>query len=449
MNPTQNCEGFGDQPAHELEASEANFAKWALSPSQKHPRCRNCDRAFNADRRARKAGEQVARFDSPAVDGERISAAEASRSHEYIADKDLLALWDSVTAGTLKHGDPPANIVFFGPKGSGKTDGAAYLAARVGLPFTKVDAASMTDPEAWFGTREVVVEQGVSVTRYEPSAFVTAVQQPGVIFIDEMNRVDDEHRNVLLPLTDGTGRVTNPLTGQVVARHPHAFIIMAGNRGLQYTGTNAVDPAFTSRALTVEFDYLTERDEQKVLMDATGCDADTAAVFARFAQETRAKAKADPDFDPIGTREAIMAARRVARGLNRDLAARYAIINAASDEGGSASIRSELEAIWAGVRLTRAEADAPTGPDPVSDPNGWVCPVHGQAKTVPAGISKAGKPFNAFRACPVFGCEHTEDKDRRAAAAPKGAGAQKTCGDCGTVNPPGRTTLCVSCGAAL
>lgn len=280
--------------------------------------------------------------------------------HDYVPDPELLDLWEKLVKGTLELGMPAANLIFFGPKGSGKTEAAAYLADVVGLNLTKADAASMNDPESWFGTREIVVEDGVSVTQYHPSDFVNALQQPGVLFIDEMNRTTDEHRNIILPITDGTGRVTNPLTGELIIRHPHCFIVMSGNRGLQYTGAYAVDPAFTSRAHVVEFDYLALDDEVKVAVQETGVDEETAQIFSRFALETRTRAQNDEDFPAVSTREVIMASRLAYLGMSRDLAVKFTIFNAASAEGGTQSIRQELATIWAGVRTSANGGDANT-----------------------------------------------------------------------------------------
>lgn len=371
----------------------------------------------------------------------RVSDEDAARSHEYVPMPDLAALWHAVVAGA-QAGDPAANLMFLGPSGSGKTDGARYLAALVGLPFTKVDAASMTDPESWFGTRELVVQDGVAITDYRPSAFVEAIQQPGVTLIDEVSRVRDEHRNVLLPVLDATRAVMNPLTGEVIRRHPMNFIIMAGNVGVNFTGTNAIDPAFMTRALTVEFDYIDVATEEKIVVEASECDAESAHIFVRFATETRAKAKNDPEFAPISTREAIEMGRLVKRGLSRDLAVKFVVLNAASGEGGSASIRTELQSIWNGVRAIRlnpaAQAQATST---------WTCPDHGQVKRIPAGISKqSGKPYAAFNACPVAGCGKTEDRNPNGSTTANGV---TICGTCNSPVPAGRTTICPSCGAAL
>lgn len=373
------------------------------------------------------------------ADEQLATDEDLAHSHEYVPMPDLAALWHAVVTGAQSR--PAANLMFLGPSGSGKTDGARYLAALVGLPFTKVDAASMTDPEAWFGTRELIVQDGVAITEYRPSAFVEAIQKPGVTLIDEVSRVRDEHRNVLLPVLDGTRAVMNPLTGEVINRHPQNFIIMAGNVGLNFTGTNAIDPAFMTRALTVEFDYIDPTSEAKIVVDASGCDDESAHVFVRFAGETRAKAANDPEFAPISTREVIEMGRLVKDGLSRDLAVKFVVLNAASGEGGTASVRQELNNIWNGVRII-----TPSKPQ-----SNWTCPAHGQVKTVPAGISKTtGKPFAAFRACPVPGCGMTEDKNPNpSATGTSSANGVTICGDCNTPQPAGRTSICVSCGAAL
>lgn len=392
-------------------------------------------------RSARSKAQAEEEEEEPKPDEKAEEPATGER-HRYVADKDLLALWHAITTNTLKNGRDPANMIFFGPSGSGKTTGAKHLADLVGLPFTKVDAASMTDPESWFGTREIVVENGLAVTKYIPSNFVIGVQQPGVVFIDEVTRVDDEHRNVLLPLCDGTGIVTNPLTGEYLQRHPHCFIIMAGNRGLEFTGTSAVDPAFTSRAYVVNFDYISEADEKSIVMEDTGCDEPTAQVFTRFAADTREKAKNEPEFIPISTREVIKAAEAVHGGLDRDLAAAFAVMNAISAEGGDESRRQELQDIWNGVRVTQDELNETDDSGQVTD-DGWRCPKHGKVHIVPKGVSKrTGKAYNAFRACPEPFCEETEGRSSTSTG-------QIKCGACGLDQPAGRRTFCTACGAAL
>lgn len=352
---------------HPLENGPTNF-----SPGKSQ--CRECYRAYAADWRARRnvgaptgtrrqtqsrtslgrAPIVIPDLRTPAKEtdenGEKVSDEDLQTgSHAYVPSIEMIETWAAVTASAAA-GKPAANLMFLGPKGCGKTEGAYFLAGTVGLPFVKIDAASMTDPESWFGTREVVSLDGVAVTEYHPSTFALMLEQPCVMLIDEVNRAKDSDRNVLLPVFDKTRKVMNPLTGDVISRHPRCFIIMSGNRGLSFTGTYAIDPAFISRSLTVAFDYVDPISEVAIACESTGCDDETAQLFVRFATDTRAKAKIDPDFEPVSTREVIEACELVVRGSSADNAARVVVINAASPEGGAQSVQMQLDAIWAGIR---------------------------------------------------------------------------------------------------
>jgi MoxR-like ATPase len=325
------------------------FGRKASQPDGRSIYCVACTRAMRVNRPARPTVAHRANRVADPVRVAPTSAPPRTDAVGYIVPRDVAAVWSAVT-GIADAGGIAPNMVFVGPSGSGKTECAKELARRTDLPFFAVDAPSMTDPEAWFGTREVVVEDGAPVTVYRPSTFVAALQQPCVLLVDEFNRVADAVRQIMLALWDDSRSVTNPLTGERVVRHPRCFIIATGNVGLAFTGTYAVDVAFTTRALTSHFDYLAPRDEERVVASRTGCTPDVAALFVRFATETRDRARNDPDFAPISTREVITAATLVAVGLDVTIAARQAIINAASDEGGGDSHRSALEMIWTGIR---------------------------------------------------------------------------------------------------
>lgn len=277
----------------------------------------------------------------------------------YVASLDLIRVFTVVVAARDESGHA-MQMMFLGPSGSGKTRGAEHLASMIGADFVKVDATSMTDPESWFGTREVIARDGVPVTVYRPSTFVQAIQRPCVLLIDEVNRIRDEHRNNLLPFFDHTHRATNPLTGEEIVKHPDCVVIMSGNRGLQFTGTYAVDPALMTRALIIDFAYQPAEIEERIAVDATQCDPSVAKLFVRFANETRSRASTDPDMIPVSTREVIAACRLVAKGLNVDLAASVAIVNGASDEGDAGGVKQRLIQIWAGIRQPSASVSRQT-----------------------------------------------------------------------------------------
>lgn len=355
MNTTKTCRKC------QLTKSVDDFYRRTSSADGYTEYCKDCRREQRQGRTAEPGSHVLARRTSTT----RTLVTDSG----YVASRQLLALWSTVRVARSSSDAHPMNLLFLGPSGSGKTEAAKHLAAEAGLPFTKIDAAAMTDPESWFGTREVVSEGGVSVTTYRPSEFVVAISQPGVMLVDEVNRIRDEHRNIFLPLLDGTHSVTNPLTGEVVTKHPDLYVIMSGNRGLQFTGTYPIDPALMSRALTVKFDYLASGDEQRVAIERTGCDVETAAVFVRFANETRDRAKSDVDFTPVSTREVLAACLLVANGLAHDDAIEVAVMNGANDEGAEESVVHRMRNIWTGIRPSARPAPA-IGADAWTDPLG-------------------------------------------------------------------------------
>lgn len=412
--------------------------------------CKGHEDEYRAKRRGAPAG--APRVTRQVVDLSSVEIPQG-RSHSYVVPTELRELWGSEMKSMLHR--PGGNFLFVGPPGSGKTDGAEELARQAGLDFTKVDAASMgNDPEAWFGVREIIAEGGLAVTHYEPSIFIKSIQKPGVTFIDEVNRCRDEGRNIIIPVIDHTRAVINPLTGEIIERNPQNVIIMAGNVGLAFTGTSAIDPAFWTRADVVEFDYIEPDAERQIVEQAAGCDPETAYVLVQFAVDSRARAANDEEFPAISTRELINTAKRVADGLQRDLAVKFGILNHASKEGGNASLRNELQSIWNGKRAMKLPGAAPA--KPAADPVSWVCPDHGTVKVVPAGVSsKTSKPYTAFKACGSYGCPKTESNSAGGTAKPPTAATVSpktgglTCGDCGQLNPAGRTTICISCGSSL
>ena len=336
----------------------SEFTKRGSSPDGLDPNCKVCQSAMRAARRGSGYPSVSTRVRVPAqvapvVDPETGEQVLTTAETDYVPSPELLATWAAVQL-LARRGRPAANLLFVGPSGSGKTEGARYLARLAGLEFTKVDAPAMTDPEAWFGTREVVVEDGAPKTVVRDSALVEAIQKPGVLLIDEVNRVQDAIRQILLALKDDSRAVTNPLTGQPLVRHPECFIIMTANVGLSFTGTFAMDPALLTRALTTHFDYLPAGKENALARSRTGVDEATAGLFVRFANESRGRAKQDEDFPPISTREVLAACDLVAVGLDPDTATKQVILNSASADGGAESHRAKLDYIWNGIK-TRAQ----------------------------------------------------------------------------------------------
>lgn len=321
----------------------SHFTRSSSSADGLSRECRECDKARRDARKAAGARSTIAPITaSPRVARPKVEAT------DFIQPRDLVATWAAIQM-LAQDGDLAPNLLFRGPSGCGKTESARDLAKRAGLPFFKIDAPAIVDPEAWFGIRDVVDGDKGPVTRWTPSLFVEAIQQPCVLLLDEINRVSDSVRQIFLSLLDDSREVTNPLNGQTLKRHPLCFVIMTANVGLAFTGTYAMDPSLLTRCLTTTFNYLDAPAETALVVARTGCDPSIASLFVRFAEETRKRAATDEDFPPISTREVLVASKLAGRGLDPTIAAQQAIISGASSDGGENSVHASLEYIWRGI----------------------------------------------------------------------------------------------------
>lgn len=84
-------------------------------------------------------------------------------------------------------------------------------------------------------------------------------------------------------------------------------------------------------------------------------------------------------------------------------------------ESVTAQASSQLAPVLAFSAPTTGTVNPPR--NPLFQPIGWKCPEHGTSRTVPAGINRAGKPYDAFVACGNRDCRRTADRDARRVAA--------------------------------
>jgi nitric oxide reductase NorQ protein len=358
---TQRCPGYGQVAPHDADPSAFSKGK---------TRCRSCTSLYFKDWAAKKRAnaqplntrrndpafsplptpaDQASVVSQPTVQRE-IMSVERNIGHTYRPNPKLVRLWDAIVAAS-QHGDHLV-LAMHGPHGSGKTDGAEFLAKRADRPLVKIDAKSMVDAEAWFGTRGAVEGS----TFYHPSEFVKALQERSVIQIDEYTRVSNDVRDVLNPLMDGSRTVLNPITGDRITLHPECIVILSGNVGFKYTGSYDVDPATTSRLAVINIDYPAHDDEVAIITEHTGVPAGTANRLIELAAETRN----NPKMEAVSTRQLLQAAVLISTGLDETEAVEAKIINAASDQGDGGSARARLATLWGGI----ASIDAPKSVDP-------------------------------------------------------------------------------------
>lgn len=241
------------------------------------------------------------------------------------------------------------NLLLTGPSGSGKTEGLRRLAAHKGLPFYKMDCATITTEEKWIGRREI----DSSGTRFEPSEHLKWLEgieyEPGIICYDEINRVHPSRHNVLIPILDGSQSLFVPDAGRYFIVHPDNIIVATANQGAAFGGTFQMDRAFRER-----FNYTMERgfppidEEIKVLTTRTNVEPPKAKLMTEIADQTRRKWTTGDLESPVSTRTLIAAAYLVASGMSVVQAFTYTVLPLYKDDGGAQSERAMVKLIVSG-----------------------------------------------------------------------------------------------------
>ena len=210
-------------------------------------------------------------------------------------------------------------LLIIGPAGSGQNQSVPMALRRINashglsLRLTKMDCATVTDPQKWFGRRELTAGE----TKYVRSTFVEATERGDIVLLDEINRLHPYLHDPIMALLDGFNAVEISDLNVTISRHPETVFIATANIGVQYGGTHRLDHAMRRR-----FPFALERPwpprdiEIKILASRTGCDEDGAANLVDVAIKSRQMYESGDLRLPVDTATLISAAWGVASGMS-------------------------------------------------------------------------------------------------------------------------------------
>lgn len=205
-----------------------------------------------------------------------------------------------------------------GPTGTGKTEIVRMLCERTGTPFTIIPMGAITDPtEQLVGKMDL--DPATQGTKFDWADFALAVQRPGVVLLDELNRCPRNGNNILFSLLDGTRTLVAPgaKSGdqRVIKLNPDCVFFATANIGDEYVNTQPLDAAIKTRFMFVELGYLDTKTEAGILVKRTGIDFDDAFNIAFVANNIRNDHRNMKLESSVSMRESLYCASLVADGF--------------------------------------------------------------------------------------------------------------------------------------
>lgn len=157
-------------------------------------------------------------------------------------------------------------VLATGDAGTGKTSSFRNYAFNRQLPFVTIECTQQIDQSI---TQGRFVPTGVgNNTKWLYSQLATAIQQPSVILLNELTRMNAKSASLFLRLLQERELLIEPLN-EVIKVHPECLIVADQNTGLGYTGTVRQDNALLDRFnVKLEFKY-DSRIESKFIPSET------------------------------------------------------------------------------------------------------------------------------------------------------------------------------------
>jgi MoxR-like ATPase len=152
------------------------------------------------------------------------------------------------------------HLMIEGPVGVGKTILAIAVAKHLGRSIFRVDGDERYTEQklsGWFDP-PIVLEKGYIKEAFTPGPLTSAMQEGGVLFINEMNRMPEGVQNILLPAMD-EGLIEVPKIGTI--RAMPGFVLIATQNPREFVATTALSEALSDRFELLRLDYQSEDEE--------------------------------------------------------------------------------------------------------------------------------------------------------------------------------------------
>ncbi len=179
------------------------------------------------------------------------------------------------------------HLLIEGQVGVGKTTIASAIADFLGRTFLRVDGDERYTSArlvGWFDP-PVVLKDGYTRDTFIPGPLTETMENGGVLFINELNRMPEATQNTLLPVMD-EGRLHVPKLGTINAKS--GFRIIATQNPEASVGVTPLGEALRDRYVWLYLDYHTEAEEREIVATNTDIkDEELVNIAVAITRSTR------------------------------------------------------------------------------------------------------------------------------------------------------------------
>ncbi|MBX8632750.1 MAG: MoxR family ATPase, partial [Thermoplasmata archaeon YP2-bin.285] len=171
--------------------------------------------------------------------------------------------------------------------GVGKTVLATAIADYLQRPILRVDGDERYTEQkltGWFDP-PIVMQKGYSEESFISGPLTQSMNAGGILFINELNRLNEGVQNVLLPAMD-EGKIEIPRIGTVYAKE--GFLIIATQNPREFIATSSLSEALSDRFELLPLTYQDEEEERSIVETRTGLhDEHATRIITSIIRETR------------------------------------------------------------------------------------------------------------------------------------------------------------------
>ena len=164
------------------------------------------------------------------------------------------------------------HLLLEGPVGTGKTTLALEVSRSLGRPVFRVDGDGRYTEQKLVGSFDpkLVLERGFVRESFLPGPLFQAMEEGGILLMNELNRMPEMVQNVLLPALD-EGLLQIPVLGPV--RASAGFAVIATQNPREFVGTSALSEALLDRLEWVGLAPMSEDEERMIVTEHLGASA--------------------------------------------------------------------------------------------------------------------------------------------------------------------------------